>query len=63
MRSINELNKPLADRMLPRVLSEYIGQTHILKQGKPLYEAINSGCLHSMIFWGPSGTGKTTLAR
>ena len=63
MRSINELNKPLADRMRPRVLSEYIGQTHILKQGKPLYEAINSGCLHSMIFWGPSGTGKTTLAR
>jgi putative ATPase len=63
MRSINDLNKPLADRMRPRVLSEYIGQTHILKQGKPLYEAINSGRLHSMIFWGPSGTGKTTLAR
>jgi len=63
MRNSDNLTKPLADRMRPRVLSEYVGQTHILKQGKPLYEAIKSGRLHSMIFWGPSGTGKTTLAR
>ncbi|MFI3221131.1 MAG: replication-associated recombination protein A [Methylococcales bacterium] len=60
---LNDLSKPLADRMRPRVLNEYIGQAHILQRGKPLYEAINSGRLHSMIFWGPTGTGKTTLAR
>jgi putative ATPase len=59
----DELTKPLADRMRPSVLGEYIGQSHILKPGKPLYEAIKSGHLHSMIFWGPPGAGKTTLAR
>jgi putative ATPase len=59
----DDLTKPLADRMRPSQLDEYVGQQHILRPGKPLYEAIKSGHMHSMIFWGPPGSGKTTLAR
>ena len=54
--------KPLAARMRPRNLSEYIGQSQLLGKDKPLPKAIAAGHLHSMILWGPPGTGKTTLA-
>ncbi|MBA3660718.1 MAG: replication-associated recombination protein A [Gammaproteobacteria bacterium] len=54
---------PLATRMRPQTLDEFVGQTHILGKGKPLRVAIEQGVLHSMILWGPPGTGKTTLAQ
>lgn len=54
--------QPLAARMRPQNLGQYIGQQHLLAPGKPLPRAIEAGHLHSMILWGPPGTGKTTLA-
>jgi len=56
-------DRPLADRMRPRRVEDFFGQAHLLADGKPLRRAIDQGKPHSMIFWGPPGTGKTTLAR
>lgn len=54
---------PLAERMRPKVLDHYIGQEHLLKEGASLRRALDSGLIPSMIFWGPPGVGKTTLAQ
>lgn len=54
---------PLADRMRPREVSEFAGQSHLLAAGKPIRSMVESQNSHSMILWGPPGTGKTTLAR
>ena len=57
------INAPLAERMRPKTLEEYIGQAHLLAQGAALRRALDAGVIPSMIFWGPPGVGKTTLAQ
>ena len=57
-----KLNKPLADRIRPTELSEVVGQRHLLSPGKPLYNMIENGEVPNLIFYGPSGVGKTTVA-
>lgn len=59
----NLAGRPLAERMRPQTLEEYVGQTHILGPDKPLWKQVDSGRLTSLILWGPPGSGKTTLAR
>jgi putative ATPase len=55
--------RPLADRMRPGKLSEFVGQSHLLGPGRPLHQLLTAGIPHSMVLWGPPGSGKTTLAR
>lgn len=55
--------QPLAERLRPKLLSEYVGQEHLLAEDKPLRKALEQQALHSMIFWGPPGVGKTSLAK
>ncbi len=59
----DKTNAPLAERLRPKTIAEIVGQRHMLGEGKPLANAIKAGVPHSMIFWGPPGVGKTTLAR
>jgi putative ATPase len=60
---MNQPYKPLADRMRPRKIEDMIGQDHLLHPGSVLWKALQSGRIFSVIFWGPPGSGKTTLAR
>ena len=55
--------QPLASRLRPSSLDEFFGQQHLIGAGRPLRDLIERGALHSMIFWGPPGVGKTTLAK
>ena len=59
----DNVNQPLADRLRPQNLDEFVGQSHLLGKGKILRNLIESDMLSSMIFWGPPGVGKTTLAK
>ncbi|WP_115463202.1 replication-associated recombination protein A [Winogradskyella aurantiaca] len=54
---------PLAERLRPKSLDSYLGQEHLVSKGKPVYQQIKNGVLPSILFWGPPGTGKTTLAQ
>lgn len=60
--NFGEVSQPLAALLRPHSIKDYVGQQHIVGPGTPLFKAIESGQAHSMILWGPPGTGKTTLA-
>ena len=62
MTNVNKSFAPLAARMRPTTIEQYSGQSHLLGSDKPLRKMLEAGHCHSMILWGPPGTGKTTLA-
>jgi len=55
--------RPLADRLRPQRIDEVVGQPQVLGEGKPLRRALEAGQIHSLVLWGPPGTGKTTIAQ
>ena len=59
----NQNNVPLAERVRPKKIDEFFGQEHLISKNRPIRTALENGSVHSMIFWGPPGTGKTTLAK
>ena len=59
---MSDISIPLAERMRPKSLEDYIGQTHLLGESGPIKRALDSNIIPSMILWGPPGVGKTTLA-
>ena len=59
----NKTFRPLAEKMRPKSLKDFVGQKHLLAKGKPLREMIEKGTMQSVILWGPPGSGKTSLAR
>src|ERR1700690_2572403 len=61
--SPGDRTRPLADRMRPRTLDEFVGQEHLIAPGKPLRAQIDRDDMRSLIFWGPPGPGKTPLAK
>ena len=62
MYNLFHVNAPLAERLRPKKIEDFVGQEHLLAEGKPIFQALRNKKVNSMIFWGPPGTGKTTLS-